>query len=107
VARQRGELAGLWATPGELTTDEWSAARAQLAIRERRLRAELAEVPPPLGDFDPAALSDPQVIEAMTLDERRELLGLFVVRVTVARAKPPYNRVDLSRISIEWRHRGG
>jgi hypothetical protein len=102
VQRQRAELAGLWATPGELTTDEWGSARSRLGARERVLRGELAETPAPLGDFDPAALTDPQVVEAMTLDERRELLGLFVAKVTVGRARPPYNRVDLTRVHIEW-----
>lgn len=103
VERRRGVSAGMWGRR-ELTDDEWRSARDDLAADDTRLRAELAEVPPPLGDFDPAALTDPKVIEAMTLDERRELLSMFVARITINRATPPYNRVKVARrIKIEWR----
>ena len=44
---KRKRLAAQWARD-ELTDDEWQTARAELAERERELRADLAAVPPPV-----------------------------------------------------------
>lgn len=94
----------MWADPAaRLTSAEWRSARAGLDAQEHKLRVELAELPPPVTHVDPAEVRESW--PWMTLDERRELVTLFVARVTVARARPPYNRVDLDRVAIEWRTR--
>lgn len=102
VDNQRNDLAAMWAA-GELTADEWRTARRALAEREQQLRADLAAVPPPVAHIDPALIRDGW--EAMNLDERREIIGMFVVRVTVAKAKPGTNSFDAGRVDIEWRKR--
>src|SRR2546430_132282 len=66
VERKRRALAGDWSRD-ELTDEEWRTARAQLAERERELRAELAAVPPPVADRDLALIRD--AWPAMNLDE--------------------------------------
>jgi DNA invertase Pin-like site-specific DNA recombinase len=101
LGRKRRELAARWAR--ELTDEEWRTARDGLAAQEAELRGELVDIPPPLGDADPAVLTDPRVWAGMTLDERREMVRRFVTRVTIGRATPPYRGVDLSRVRIDWR----
>jgi DNA invertase Pin-like site-specific DNA recombinase len=101
LQRKRRDLAAQWAR--ELTVAEWQSARDELDAQENLLRVELAEIPAPLGDVDPRALTDPRVWAGMLLDERREMVRLFVPRVTVGRATPPFVRVDLSRVRIDWR----
>jgi len=98
--RQRDVLAELWATPGELTASEWRTARRALAEREQQLRADLAAVPPPLAGIDIGTAR--QAWPAMTLDEQREFLRLFVERVTVRRAVPGTRGFDPGRVGIEW-----
>jgi len=103
VDQRRNELAGMWATPGELTAAEWQTARRALAEHEQRLRAELSAVPAPVSVVDPAVIAAGW--ESMTLDERREVLGMFVERVTVNRAKPGTKGFDRGRVAIDWRER--
>jgi hypothetical protein len=100
VDAQRDDLAALWAA-GELTTSEWQTARRALAENEQRLRADLADVPPPLigVDIDTARQAWP----VMTLDERREFLRSFISRISIARATPGTRAFDSGRISITWR----
>jgi len=100
---QRDELAELWATPGELTAAEWRTARRALAEREQQLRADLAAVPPPLAGIDIGTAR--QAWPAMTLDEQREFLRLFVTKVIVSRAVPGTRGFDPGRVAIEWRNR--
>lgn len=102
VDDQRNQLAGMWAT-AELTADEWRTARRTLAEREQQLRAELAAVPPPVSLVDPSLIRAGW--EAMNLDERREIIAMFVERVTVHRAKPGTRGFDSDRVSVEWRKR--
>jgi DNA invertase Pin-like site-specific DNA recombinase len=105
VERQRDELAGLWAlppgTPGALTMGEWQTARTGLAEHERRLRAELAAVPPPMLAFDIAhiRLGWPR----MELDEQRDVLRKVITAVVVHPAKPGTKGFDPGRVSIVWR----
>lgn len=102
--RQRAELAALWATPGELTTEEWRAARDGLAAQERKLRDELAALPPPPhAGIDGAREAWPH----MTLDEQREFLRLFIRRVTIHPATPGRKGFDAGRVSIEYHIRRG
>ena len=100
---QRGDLAAMWATPGELTTAEWQTARRALAEHEQQLRADLAAVPPPLVNVDIAAARG--AWPDMTLDERREFVRLFIERVTIKRAKPGTKAFDSARVVIGWRKR--
>jgi hypothetical protein len=89
---------------GEIDDDEWQEMRAALTEREHRLRDELTELPPPVigVNIERARNAWP----AMTLDERREFIRLFIHKVTISRAsRPSREGVDTSRIYIEWRTR--
>ncbi len=101
VEVQRNDLAALWATPGELTMAEWQTARRALAEHEQQLHAELAAVPPPLIHVDIATARG--AWPAMTLDEQREFIRLFITRVTIKRAKPGTRGFDPGRVAIDWR----
>jgi hypothetical protein len=98
---QRAELAGMWAAGG-MSTMEWRAARAGLDVRENELRAELAAMPAPPARLDGIAGAR-EAWPAMKLDERRELLRMFIEAVLISRAKPGARAFDSNRISIEWR----
>jgi DNA invertase Pin-like site-specific DNA recombinase len=97
---QRAELAGLWGA-GEMTTTEWRTARTGLDRREEALRAKLAAIPtlPVRLDIGDARAAWP----VMTLDERRELLRIFIDRVVIHKAAPGTRRFDPGRIAIVWR----
>jgi hypothetical protein len=97
---QRGDLAGMWARR-ELTQAEWSAARAALDAEQARLSAELADLPPPAVDIDPAMIRAGW--DAMTLDERRQVVDLFVAAVVVSPALPGTRKFDPGRVAIDWR----
>jgi hypothetical protein len=97
---QRRTLAELW-SGGELTDSEWRAARQTLAEREQELRRELAMLPPPITAVDISQIRD--AWPAMTLDERREIITMFIARVIVARAKPGTRAFDPGRVAVGWR----
>jgi site-specific DNA recombinase len=99
---QRRELAQLWAD-GERTTDEWQTARNRLDEREKRLRAELADVPPPVGRISVAEARE--AWPDMTLGERREFLRLCIDQVVISRARPGTAGFDPDRITVHWRQR--
>jgi site-specific DNA recombinase len=99
---RRNELAQTWAA-GELTRDEWAAARAGLTEREQELRLALAQTPPPVAGIDLGMLRGAWA--SMTLDERREIIGLFVEHVVVNRATPGLHAFDPGRVDIVWRTR--
>lgn len=101
VERQRNELAELWATPGELTAAEWRTARRALAEREQELQAELVAIPSPLVEIDISQIR--AAWPGMTLDEKRELVEMFIERVTIRPAKPGTRAFDDSRVEITWR----
>jgi site-specific DNA recombinase len=103
LERQRADLAALWATPGGLTMAEWQAARDALAGHEQALRRRLAAVPPAVVTLDIAGARE--AWPAMTLDERREFVRLFVGRVVVHRARPGARAFDPGRLTVEWRQR--
>ena len=83
---KRKELAGLWGTPGGLTSGELAGARHALDASERELRAELAEKGPPPArvNIEQARASWPD----MTLGEQREFIRLFIAKITIGRARP-------------------
>jgi DNA invertase Pin-like site-specific DNA recombinase len=104
VEQRRAELAREVAAGG-VTLAEWREMRAVLDRDEGRLSAELAQLPLPAnGDLDPAAIREGW--EAMTLDERRAVLAMFVERITVGPAQPGNRRFDPERVTIEWRAAG-
>lgn len=108
LERRRTELAAMWALPpgseGSLSTTEWQTAKAALTQHEQALRADLAQVPPPLVnvDLDKIRSTWPK----MTLDEQREVLRLFVHKITIRKAKPGTKGFDPGRVVIEWRPAG-
>jgi site-specific DNA recombinase len=100
VERKRRSLAADWSRD-DLTDDEWRTARRELVERERQLRADLAAVPAPAVDVDLDLIRD--AWPAMNLDERREIIGMFIARVAINRAKPGTGKFDPNRVTIEWR----
>jgi site-specific DNA recombinase len=79
---------------------EWQAARSGLDKREQTLRAELAAIPAPMSRID---VSDVRAAwPAMTPDERRELLRMFIARITIHKAKPGTRSFDPDRVSVEF-----
>ena len=103
VERKRRSLAVDWSRDA-MTDDEWRTARAGLAEREQALRADLAAVPPPVAKVDLDLVRD--AWPAMNLDERRELVGMFIERVVVKRATPGARGFDENRVGVDgivWR----
>ncbi|MGH8880184.1 MAG: recombinase family protein [Stackebrandtia sp.] len=100
IDNQRPDLAQAWATGG-LSMAEWQAAREALDAREATLRGELVAVPVPVRRVDPEQIADGW--EQMTLDERREMIAMFVESVTIVRARPGLRRFDTDRVKIQWR----
>jgi site-specific DNA recombinase len=99
--RRRDKLARMWAAD-ELTDTEWTAGRSELDARQAELRAELDALPPHITTIDFAEVR--QAWPAMTLDERRDVVELFVSRVVVDRtATRGRNTVDTDRVRVEWR----
>lgn len=96
---QRRELAGMWAAGG-VSTSEWRAARDGLDQREQALRAELAAIPPTVDRIDITGAR--QAWPAMTLDEKRAFVLMFIEKVTIHRAVPG-RAFDPGRIKIQWR----
>ena len=101
VEAHRNELAEMWATPDELTAAEWRTARRALAEQEQRLRADLASLPSLRIDVDIAHVRE--AWPEMTLDERREIVAMFIEQVTIKRAKPGTRAFDSGRVHIDWR----
>lgn len=99
---RRNDLAAMWAAD-EISADEWRAARAGLDQREHSLRADLAAIPPPVASVDFSMIREGW--KAMILDERREIIGMFVERVVIHRAKIGTRGFDPGRVAIEWRQR--
>jgi site-specific DNA recombinase len=100
VEARRGELARLVAAR-DMTTDEWREARAVLDADQARLSAALVSVPPPAVNVDPGIIREGW--QAMTLDERRQIVNMFIEQVVINPAKPGTRRFDPSRVTIEWR----
>lgn len=97
---QRTELAKEWGAGG-LTTLEWRAARKAIDDHEQKLRRDLADLPAPLIGIDISQVR--AAWPGMLLDEKRELVEMFIESVTVHPAKPGAKAFDRDRVSIEWR----
>jgi site-specific DNA recombinase len=100
VDRDRAELATMWGSGG-LTMSEWTTARGAVDARERTLRAELAAIPAPPARVD---IGDVRAAwPAMTLDERREILRLFIERIVIHPATPGARAFDPERVAVVWK----
>jgi DNA invertase Pin-like site-specific DNA recombinase len=101
VAAQRTALARLVAAR-DMSTDEWREARAVLDADEARLSAGLAAVPAPMAHIDPQVIRGAWD-DVLTLDEKRQIVGMFIDQVIVHPAKPGKRRFDVGRVEIIWR----
>lgn len=100
IDARRGEGARMWAR-GELDSAAWEAARSELDRMTADLMAKLGAAPPPVSSEVAGITVDDW--EAMTLEERREVLGLVIRSVTVNPAKPGTRSFDAGRVKIKWR----
>ena len=98
---QHRELARMWGS-GDMGTEEWQEARDGLKAREDALRGELLALPAAparLAKIEGARAAWP----AMTLDEKREFLRLFVEKVTINRAaRPGAPTFDKNRVRVKF-----
>lgn len=97
---RRKTLAAQWGR-NKLSDVEWRAARDGIDEDEQRLRRELADLPAPLVGIDISEVR--KAWPHMLLDEKRELIEMFVEHVTVHPARPGTKVFDDKRVSIEWR----
>lgn len=80
VDERRRRAGRLWAA-GDLDEAEWDGIRAELRATHERLSGELVQLPAPATVVDPDEVAVGW--EAMTVDERRHVLRLFLGRVVV------------------------
>ena len=99
VELDRADLARMRARR-EVTPSEWQAMREVYDVEQAKLSAELAALPAPGVEVDPAEVRG--AWENMTLDERRELIDMYVEKVVIGPAKPGTRRFDPERVSIVW-----
>lgn len=103
IEARLADVADLFAS-GDITRAEWMRTRAKLEERKVAAEADLAEVsaPSPLGAYaDGGALRS--AWPKLSLDQRRTIIAAVITAVTVAPAGRAGGRVDLDRVSIEWR----
>jgi site-specific DNA recombinase len=101
IDRKQVDLAQRWAT-GDLPEAAWDAARAKLAERQQRLRADLSSLPLPAADVDPVALR--AAWDSMDLGRRREVVSMFIEHVVISKPAPRApRRYDGGRVEIVWR----
>lgn len=89
----------------EIDDQEWEEAKAAAAEVRAELLAEYDALPlPPDSEVFTSAKRLPIMWNVMTLDERRKALSLHVARAVLVRgSQTEDHKVDLSRISVEWR----
>jgi DNA invertase Pin-like site-specific DNA recombinase len=97
---QRKDLARMWAAK-QLKGVEWAEARSGLDAEQHRLQSELRRLPTPSEGRDPAAILSDWAV--MTLDEQRVVIGDYIEKVVVHRARPGLQRFDSARVKIKWR----
>ena len=104
IATKRADLAAAWASDS-LTMEEWLRARSGLETREQSVHAQLLELPPPPPErIDIEAVRDPLLWEGYNLGERSEYIAMFVKKVTILKAKPPFQTIDLAaRVKIAFK----
>lgn len=101
--QDRRAEAGRMFADGEIGPAELAGAKRRFDEREAALNAELADLPAPTDAVDPDAVRHAwQGFELSDdIEGRRDLLGLFIDRVTITRGAPGKRRLDLSRVGIE------
>jgi site-specific DNA recombinase len=97
IDRQHVKLAMRWGR-GEMPDEAWDAARAELDERAARARAELAAIPAPAARLDPHEIVASW--EHLSMDEQRQVIGLYVSRIVVFPAKPGVGRFDPGRVVV-------
>lgn len=81
----------------EMTPDEWRIAKATAIQRQQNLRSALVDVPPSTATVDPDGIR--QGWDLMTLDERREIVTMFVATIAVGRATPGLQGFEPARLA--------
>jgi hypothetical protein len=102
LAAQRLALAGNL----DLDPEEYTVRREAIRKREAKLRADLAALPPSVGQVDPVVVR--QAWPYMTPGEQREFLSIWLEKVIVGPAdRTGPRRFDrdrlVSRLTIVWR----
>jgi DNA invertase Pin-like site-specific DNA recombinase len=102
IDARRAELAALWAQR-EVTMVEWRAAREALDAEQRRVEAETVEHVE-AARFLPAdefakVWADPD----LAFDQRRQVLGAVIDRITIAPTTKGGNKFDPDRVDIAWK----
>jgi hypothetical protein len=102
---KRRALAAQWGAD-DLDDDEYRAARGAQSAKAKRLRSELAAVPTAAVSVDVDLIRE--AWPSMNLDERREIVGMFIERVIVKRATLGLQAFDNNRVGVDgivWRAR--
>jgi hypothetical protein len=84
-----------------ITRSEWFTARQPVLERLSANEAQLAQLGGERLPPDLVSVTE-ESFQAMTFDEKRSLLALFVSRITVAKSPTPGHFIP-ERISITWR----
>lgn len=97
------DLADMFAT-GAISKAEWMRARSKLEDRRTTLEAQVASA---VSTSPLAAYRDVGVLRSrwptLTIDQRRTIIAAVITAVNVAPAGRAGGRVDLDRVTIEWR----
>lgn len=100
VVKERRKLGARMLAREQLDEDGYAEFKAELDTTEARLSRDLAELPPPAANVDTDAVRKAWL--AGTITERREIAGLWIDHVAIAkpRADAPRGVVDLGRVTI-------
>lgn len=101
VDRRLDELAEMFAA-GEIGRTEWATARKALDARRLTAEERMAARATPLDAYRAKGALRKQWPD-LGVDQRRTILGAVVEAVKVAPAGRAGGRVDLDRISVEWK----
>lgn len=98
------ELAEMWAA-GEITRQEWMAARKPLEARQEAARKALSRQrgTTALDGFAGGCGALREAWDDLSLDRRRAIIGALVDRVNIGPGRRGYNRFDPDRVEVIWR----
>lgn len=100
ILARRTELSELWAA-GDLTRDEWTAARSLLAARETDARKRLNALAPLADQHDINLLAE--TWPDLPVPARQRIIGAIVEKVVVHRYDRSTQSSPADRITIDWR----
>jgi site-specific DNA recombinase len=83
LGQRRTELSVMWSAR-KITTEQFSMMNASVVDDQRRIGADLADLPAPIEDVDPTLLKE--AWPDMTLEERQKFIGDWIEKVKVSRA---------------------